>query len=78
MAQDYVRLAVFKTRRMAFKAPRVLQDHGLVEVSVWPVHTSAYGYIDRRHIVMIAGDRVGEARRLLTENGLWSRVDLDP
>jgi hypothetical protein len=70
MAEDYVSLAAFKTGRKSFDAKRVLQEHGIAEVNVWPVHASAYGYFDRSHVLMIAKSCLSPARRLLAENGL--------
>lgn len=72
MEDDYVKLAVFKTMKLAFEARRLLHEHGVDAVNVWPVHTSAYGYIDDSHVVTVAGSRVSQARRLLIESGFLS------
>jgi hypothetical protein len=74
--EDYVKLAVFKQRRLAFTAYRVLKEHGVAEVNVWPVNFWANAYLDDSHVLMVAQTSFSRARQLLVESGLLANSDV--
>jgi len=70
VSEDYVKVAVFETGAAARGAQRVLREHGVTETHVWPLDGSAYGYINRSHVLTVLASHAAEARRLLAESGL--------